>query len=177
MIDITSYVIDDINNFIDIDQYVSDDLKVFKQGEIFYVYMNEMQVLISYSVTQTTEFILKNFIEKDSYKNFKVDIELFNEHIATKNLKISNRVLYLEGYIKDSVIDSVISFIEIEKIITLNNEYHELRGVDIKIFNNNFYICLTVPFHVMNNEIEIYIEKNVINYVKSKIEIKNIREV
>ena len=65
MIDITSYVIDDLNNFINVDEHVSNDLKVFKQGEIFKVYMNENQVLISHSVTETSEFILQNFIEKD----------------------------------------------------------------------------------------------------------------
>ena len=65
MINITSYVIDDLNNGIEVDEHISNDLEVFKQGEVFMCFMNESPVLITDSINLLTEYILQYFIEKE----------------------------------------------------------------------------------------------------------------
>lgn len=64
MLDVTSHVIDNVNNFITEEQHINEHLKVFQQAQFYYVYINECQVLFTPSATKLVEFILQNFINE-----------------------------------------------------------------------------------------------------------------
>ena len=64
MLDVTSHVIDNVNNFITDEQYVCEHLKVFQQSQFYHLYVNESHVLVTPSPTELVEFILQNFINE-----------------------------------------------------------------------------------------------------------------
>ena len=69
MIDITGYVIDDINNGIDQNEYVSENVKVLTDGmNVITVFENNKEVLTTCNISKVIEYIAFNYIEKGEEK-------------------------------------------------------------------------------------------------------------